>query len=65
MRAEGIGEVLECQPQDCITQLRELIADEPRLDAMRRNMDRLAAARDDLPLPLLLSRLEKAGCRAS
>lgn len=65
IRAEGIGEVLDCQPRDCIARLRGLMADAPRLDAMRSSMDRLVAARDELALPLLLSRLESAGRRAS
>ncbi len=65
MRAEQIGEVLDCDPQDCLEQLRDLIFDDARLLAMRRNMDRLVAARDDLALPLLLARLGESGCRAS
>ena len=65
MRAEGVGEVLDCEPQDCLPQLRDLIFDDARLARMRRNMDRLVGARDAFALPLLLSRLERMGSCAS
>ena len=65
MQAEGIGEVLRCAPQDGLPQLRELLFDGERLASMRRNMDRLAEERDRCALPLLLSRLERAGSCAS
>ena len=65
MSAEGIGEVMDGEPQDCLPQLSSLLGDDERLASMRQNMDRLVSARDAYALPLLLSRLERTGSCAS
>lgn len=65
LRAEGLGEVLDCQPEECLPIVKELLFDDARLASMRRNMDKLVRSRDSLVLPLLLSQYPETGCCAS